>query len=92
MSCTINEGSIHRLCKSEIDSDVSWLSLGPTIIVPIEPIHGLVGWGDAVLFSMRIHGGSRWKDCNVDILLSDPDAMICDHKFALVFEMKLENT
>ena len=33
-----------------------------------------------------------WEDCDVVILLSGPDAMICDDKFALVFEVKLENT
>ena len=29
---------------------------------------------------------------DVVILLSGPNAMICDDKFALVFEVKLENT
>ena len=42
--------------------------------------------------TVTIHGGSRSEDCNVVILLSGPDAMICDDKFALVFEVKLENT
>ena len=31
-------------------------------------------------------------NCNVVILLSGPGAMICDDKFALDFEVKLENT
>ena len=41
--------------------------------------------------TVTIHGGSRSEDCNVVILLSGPDAMICDDKFALDLEVKLEN-
>ena len=36
-------------------------------------------------------GFDRSEDCNVSILWSGPSAIICDDKFALVFEVKLEN-